>query len=127
MTVLDRAIAWLEALLAPGPLPAATVGEWAVDVGIRPRTLRRAKERLGVVVSKPDGWQGARILALPTPAPETEPVHADQVRAGLPGRGVDLPASDVGDSYEAWNVLTGRRVDLSPTSAPRRVALRRVR
>ena len=45
---LDHAIAWLRAAIQTGPLHAATVPQLAQDVGISPRTLRRAKSALRI-------------------------------------------------------------------------------
>jgi hypothetical protein len=47
-TKLGLAVDWLRRCLADGPRPASDVKEAAREVGIESRTLRRAKELLGV-------------------------------------------------------------------------------
>jgi hypothetical protein len=50
----DNAKHFLEALLGNGPMESKGVHEAAKENGISPRTLRRAKDALGVEI-KPDG------------------------------------------------------------------------
>jgi len=47
-TALDDAVAWLQAALADGPVPASEVLDRAAADGIAQKTLKRAKARLGV-------------------------------------------------------------------------------
>ena len=57
---------WLQVFLAGGPQPAAMVEQTATALGISAKTLRRAKQELGVVSRKAaDGW----LWELP-PGPE---------------------------------------------------------
>ena len=54
---LDRAAAFLQDLLAAGPLPAAHVKAAAHAAGLAERTLKRAKKHLGIKSNKePDQW-----------------------------------------------------------------------
>ena len=47
-TALDFAAAFLAVVLEAGPMPAEAVTTPARNAGISPRTLRRAREQLGV-------------------------------------------------------------------------------
>jgi hypothetical protein len=49
---LDEAVEWLEDSLADGPVKSAEILEMAKGSGISEDTLRRAKDELGVIVSK---------------------------------------------------------------------------
>jgi KaiC/GvpD/RAD55 family RecA-like ATPase len=63
-SALEEAAEFLRLTLADGARPAAEVSEAALQARIAPRTLKRAKERLGVESTKPDysaGW----VWALP--------------------------------------------------------------
>lgn len=50
----DQAKKWLRSELAAGPVPATRVKQRAESFGITPRTLRRAKEDLGIKSDKED-------------------------------------------------------------------------
>ncbi|MFJ8043844.1 hypothetical protein ACIRBX_25410 [Kitasatospora sp. NPDC096147] len=55
---------FLQSLLAAGPVPARDVLASAQAVGLAPRTVQRARHRLGVVATKTaQGW----VLSLPAP------------------------------------------------------------
>lgn len=60
----------LRTILADGPMSAADVKREAAQAGVAERTLRRAKDALGVIVRK-DGYQGQWLWELPE-APSTE-------------------------------------------------------
>lgn len=67
---LAEACAWLEAALADGATDASRLFELASQDGISERTLRRAKDQLGVESNRggfgpAGGWQ----WSLPRPAP----------------------------------------------------------
>jgi putative DNA primase/helicase len=62
-----RAKGFLSDVLADGPLATAEVEEMAKQQDINPRTLRRAREALGVESFK-DGFQGKWMLRLPSKA-----------------------------------------------------------
>jgi hypothetical protein len=49
ISALDAAVAWLEAALTPDPVPATQVATMAANASVKPRTLRRAAEKVGVV------------------------------------------------------------------------------
>ncbi len=49
---LGRATAFLRATLKDGPVPAREIEQMAEDEGISSRTLKRAKEQLGVQPKK---------------------------------------------------------------------------
>ena len=65
-----EAEAWLEAVLAESPLPAAQVYDLAEEAGIAKRTLKRAKRSLGVVAERVVGLGsgGYWVWALPDAA-----------------------------------------------------------
>jgi hypothetical protein len=66
-SALEEAVSLLRELLADGPRPVREVEKAAREAGVEPRTLRRARSRLGVR-SSPDGFGGPRILSLPAPS-----------------------------------------------------------
>ena len=68
-TRMEQAIEFLEVELCAGfRVPALHIG-WAAETdGIAPRTLRRAKKRLGVCSEK-DGWTGQWLWSLPSGHP----------------------------------------------------------
>jgi hypothetical protein len=77
-SALDEACEVLEHLLADGPMAATEVKKLAGEAGIRPRTLDRAKERLGVQVAKssyggPWLWQRSSSPSAPSRAQERQP------------------------------------------------------
>jgi hypothetical protein len=51
-SALEFAVAFLTVVLEAGPMPAETVTKRATNAGISARTLRRARDRLGVKVRK---------------------------------------------------------------------------
>ncbi len=58
-TERDEAAAWLAAILADGPVPARRIRAEAEQAGHAWRTVRRAQQRLGVLVTKQnyhEGW-----------------------------------------------------------------------
>ncbi len=61
---IEEAVAWLRERLADGPQPGIDVKAGAKADGIAPRTLDRAKYRLGVVAA-PDGYRGPWVWRLP--------------------------------------------------------------
>lgn len=61
---LREAEEYLRDALVAGPVPAKQVEKEATDLGIAKRTLKRARQRLGVEAHK-DGYQGTWMLALP--------------------------------------------------------------
>ena len=63
----EEAEAWLEAVLAESPFPAAKVYDLAEEAGIAKRTLKRAKRSLGVVAERVVGLGsgGYWVWALP--------------------------------------------------------------
>jgi hypothetical protein len=65
-SALSEAKEWLKNTLDGGPLPAKEVLADADAVGIKDRTLRRAREALGVVVKKDPGAKGISRWRLPT-------------------------------------------------------------
>jgi len=76
-TLVAQAMEFLEQVLAEGLAPAKEVTKQANEAGITPRTLRRARERLPVIVKK--GSNGAWYWKLPTSdregsIPDSEPV-----------------------------------------------------
>jgi hypothetical protein len=62
-SALDQAVEWLAEVLADGPRPARDVVRDAKAEGIAPRTLERARARLGVR-SSPTSFGGPRVLVL---------------------------------------------------------------
>lgn len=63
---IDRAIAFLQSELAHGELPTVFVEQAAKDEGISPRTLDRARTRLGIVSRRSGfGREGRSWLSLP--------------------------------------------------------------
>ena len=66
----EEAEAWLEAVLAESPFPAAKVYDLAEEAGIAKRTLKRAKRSLGVVAERVVGLGsgGYWVWALPEAA-----------------------------------------------------------
>lgn len=69
-TALDEAADWLADKLADGPLHAGEVKQEAKADGIAPRTLDRAKARLGVIAA-PDGLRGPWCWRLPDESAES--------------------------------------------------------
>ena len=63
---LDEAVDWLRGILAGGPVPAKDVKQRAQRDGIAPRTLDRAKARLGVRATR-EGFGGPWVWRLPEP------------------------------------------------------------
>jgi hypothetical protein len=51
-TKLERAKSWLRVQLRRGPVDSRTITDRAAKAGIQPRTLRRAREQLGVDVER---------------------------------------------------------------------------
>ncbi len=76
-TALAQACDLLRAILAEGPRPATAVQAEAISAGIRPKTIRRARETLGIRLVK-DGYQGPWLWALPGGADTCPPVTTDQ-------------------------------------------------
>jgi hypothetical protein len=74
-TALQRAIAFLRTVLADGPLLVKEVEELALEAGVSRRTVKRARAKLGVE-SRPDGFGGPRVLALPEGASSVDQVSA---------------------------------------------------
>jgi putative DNA primase/helicase len=71
-TERDAAKAWLNELLADGPLAARKVEDLAKRAGFAPQTLRRARENLGIVSKRIGIGAGSSYLwSLP---PAQEPV-----------------------------------------------------
>jgi putative DNA primase/helicase len=68
-----EATEFLRDALASGPVPAERVQEQAQEDGIAPRTLRRARKDLGVIIEK-DGFQGPSMWCLPKGGQETPKV-----------------------------------------------------
>lgn len=64
-TARNRAMAFYQTALQAGPRPASEVLEEGVAAGHTRRTLERARAALNVH-SWPDGYQGPRLIALPT-------------------------------------------------------------
>jgi hypothetical protein len=64
---LDEAVDVLREALAGGPRPVRDVERIARESGVELRTLRRARQRIGVR-SSPDGFGGPRLLSLPEPS-----------------------------------------------------------
>lgn len=67
-TALAQACDLLRAILADGPRPATAVQAEALAAGLRPITLRRARETLGIRITKA-GYQGPWFWILPPSAP----------------------------------------------------------
>jgi phage terminase large subunit-like protein len=88
--VLGDAVAWLEDVLSEGEEPTATVAKAATRAGIRPRTLRRASERLRVVKRKRGQPGGEQYWAWALPEPDPD--------------GMDAFDSDSG-AARAWELL----------------------
>jgi putative DNA primase/helicase len=65
-TATDEATHWLKDMLSDGARPAREVQKEAGKAGISEKTVRRARERLGVKLSKA-GFSGGWIWILPTP------------------------------------------------------------
>jgi hypothetical protein len=61
----DDAESFLRDLLADGPILAREVSRQSRQAGIAPRTLERAKGRLGIKSVRPDGFTGAWYWAFP--------------------------------------------------------------
>ena len=88
-TMLEDAIDWLHSLLAHQPQPRADINRLAAEEGITPKTLRTARERLGVIVERDPTTRGRPSLwRLPT---TREPPH--------PELGENVPPPD----YEPTN------------------------
>jgi len=67
-SALQEAVAFLRQVLASGPMRATEVERLAKEDGISLRTLRRARESLGVE-SRKDGMRGGRSWSLPKGSP----------------------------------------------------------
>lgn len=82
---VKKAVEVLRTILGNGPVPATDVEDQAEAAGVAPRTLKRAKTRLGVVSERAGGSKGRWIWRLPDddepPAPER----------GDPGPGSSTP------------------------------------
>jgi putative DNA primase/helicase len=63
-SALDHAKECVECILADGPMPAKEVGELAAGDGISEKTLRRAREALGITPAK-NGMEGPWMWSLP--------------------------------------------------------------
>jgi hypothetical protein len=59
---LEQAMLWLSEKLADGPMPAAEIMDAATHAGHSAATLRRARERLGIVVVREGFGPGGRWL-----------------------------------------------------------------
>ncbi len=69
-SALREATEWLEGAVAGGPRPANEVFRLAEAAGIKPKTLRRAREELGIAPHKA-GMTGPWIWSLPPKMPKT--------------------------------------------------------
>jgi hypothetical protein len=81
-SALAEAEGWLKDALAGGPLPAKEVFAAAAAVGIKERTLRRAREALGVVVKKDPSAKGIWNWRLPTKSDRLIVVAGKDVQDG---------------------------------------------
>jgi hypothetical protein len=67
MTALDRAISFLRAALANGPMPTHDVVRMAAEEGISTRTLTRARKIVGARSARGTGMPARYWLSLPGP------------------------------------------------------------
>jgi len=106
-----KAVAFLRAELAAGPLPRATIVARAAAAGIVARTLRRAKQVLGVTARREGGawlWR----LASTSPSPRVDAM------LGLSRRPVGTMADfAVGSVVQVASGAWVQLVDLSPCLA----------
>jgi putative DNA primase/helicase len=85
-SALGAAMAWLRDLLADGPLPATTILDAAKRDGHAPKTVNRAKRRIGARSHKHGGQGGAWMWELsPGSEPEVGDVGHLPVAPGRPG------------------------------------------
>jgi len=93
----------LRTILADGPRSAADVKREAAQAGVAERTLRRAKDALGVVVRK-DGYQGEwrweLIESMSAEVPESPKVSKDDQRRPHKNDGHLWKNMDAFDSHE---------------------------
>ncbi len=77
----DRAAAkaWLHEILAPGPLAARKVEDMAKRAGFTPRTLRRAREDIGVISRRNGPRAGGSYLWSLPPAAAPNPPQVDHL------------------------------------------------
>jgi putative DNA primase/helicase len=92
-TALDEAVAWLSDALADGPRPGKEVKGEATADGIAPRTLDRAKVKLGVDTG-PDGFRGPWVWLLP---------DSDSVRQDFPEFAKENTLAQCGDTGALCN------------------------
>ena len=80
---LGKAIGWLRAKLADGPVPANELEEQALQDGITKGTYYKARSRLGVR-STPAGYGGSRMCCLPDEpsAPSVSPSTQNMANTG---------------------------------------------
>jgi putative DNA primase/helicase len=57
-TALEEAVEWLDDVLAEGPVSSTDVKKWAKAADIKERTLQRARNRVGVKVTRRENEQG---------------------------------------------------------------------
>lgn len=69
----EHAEAFLTDALAHGPVASRHLVDLAAEEGISPITLRRAKERLGIISRRIGGSDGHHECSLPDPAPREQP------------------------------------------------------
>ena len=67
-SILNETTTWLHQILAAGPVAGKTVISSAKTDGITERTLRRAKEKIGVI-TEPNGFRGPWVWRLPDSGP----------------------------------------------------------
>ena len=58
----DEAADWLRDMLADGPMPSREILDHATQAGLAERTLRRAKDEVGVIVEPDRGEDGRRVV-----------------------------------------------------------------
>lgn len=86
---LEEAVEFLRQMLADGPVPAREIEQAAKEAGITTMTLRRAKEVLGVRVSREhlpgEGrGKGRWVWAMPDPWETYQGVHSDHLGGTAP-------------------------------------------
>lgn len=105
-SALDDAKDFLRTELAVGPRPVKEIKAAANTAGIAEKTLRRAKDELGVKAAKSD-FHGGWTWALPTPAEDSQAAWPPSQRVGVghlrrksdgePGSGLSVAAAEAED------------------------------
>lgn len=107
-TELNQAADWLQEVLAQAPASAREIRDWAEDAGHAWRTVRRAKEKIGVVIQK-SSFDGGWTWSIP---PKVAKFSEGGQATGLATLGALATFDQSGDGRSAEANTSGGNPDL---------------